>query len=307
MPLLVRSAPFIARASTSQSVWPSVPGYSLVARVSAGRWFELFTARAVGQSGRFAPDYVVKYVRDGAPDDHLPRAMLRREVNIAALVAHPNLVSVLDSGLNENCPFIILPYLPGRPLEQLATARTQTPVPQALWYARQVAAALAALHQAGWLHGDVKPANIIVSDQGHATLIDLGLARRLDSPECRTDNWLTGDAAYLAPEAFQPQRSLTAAADVYALGLTLLNLLRGNRWFSLRESTSFRGAKGDTHPLVDSWRTVQDLRVSRPDVPRELALLLAKMLAKEPLRRPSAGELVENFSALEIESLMQWQ
>jgi serine/threonine protein kinase len=286
MPSLVRSAAPFSRADL-----PQIAGYEPVQLLATGRWFELFLCRALGQPKQAQPDYVVKRIRPNHADGALPRALLQREAQVAASASQANLVSLLDAGLDEPCPFIVLPFLPGRTLEHIRQSTGQTAVPQALWYVRQIASALAALHTAGWLHSDVKPQNVIISEQGHATLIDLGLARQLDSAECAADRWLAGDADYLAPEAFQPQRQLTAAADVYALGLVLLRLLQG--------------AKAKPEP-IDARRTFSDLRSTRPDVSRDVAHLLAKMLAQEPLRRPTASELVETLSRLEIESLMQW-
>lgn len=271
---------------------PAVYGYTLVRRLAVRRWSELFLARAAGQAEDAAPDYVVKRARQTGVDPGLSRALLGREAQIASTVCQPNLVTLLDAGLEENPPFIVLPYLPGPTLEQLPTGQA-TSIPQALWYVRQIAAALAALHDAGWLHGDVKPANVIISPQGHATLIDLGLARRLDSAECRCDQWLAGDPAWMAPESFQPASRLTAAADLYILGLVLFHLVQGTRQLPV-------------DPRVNPRQAISELRTIRPDLAREPAGLLAKLLAHEPLRRPSASELVETLSRLEIESLMQW-
>ncbi|WP_254510147.1 serine/threonine protein kinase [Anatilimnocola floriformis] len=281
MPSLLRGP---ARVS---SPLPAVSGYELVRLLSSGNWFQLFQARAAGQGS--AADYVIKRLRDNGG---MPRAILLREAQVTNSVSHENLVSLLGEGLGETTPYIVLPFLPGMSLEQARQSPGQTSVPQALWYIRQVAAALAELHAAGWIHSDLKPSNIIASETGHATLIDLGLARRLGTAECHADRWLAGDANYLAPEVFQPNRELTGAADIYPLGLVLLRLLQG--------------AKGNPQEPVELRRTLSDLRSYRPDVSRDVAHLLGRMLAQEPLRRPAANELVEIISRLEIESLMQW-
>lgn len=272
--------------------FPAVAGYTLVRRLAAGGWSELFLARAAGQAEHATPDYVVKRVRQTGVDPGLARALLQREAQIASTVAQANLVTLLDAGLAENPPFIVLPYLPGPTLEQLQIGSAIS-LPQALWYVRQIAAALAALHATGWLHGDVKPANVIVSPQGHATLIDLGLARRLDSAECRCDQWLAGDPGWMAPESFQPRSQLTAAADLYSIGIILFQLLQGTKPLPVE-------------PRVNPRQAISELRTIRPDLAREPAGLLANLLAHEPLRRPSANELVETLSRLEIESLMKW-
>jgi len=297
MPSLLRPAHLAARAMRvpSQSQ-PSVSGYELAGLMARGNQFEIYRARAAGQRKHESADYAIKIIRADIADRELARAILRREAKVASTVCHANLISVFDCQLAPNdqqADYLVMPNLPGRTLEQLLNLPAQVPVPQALWYVRQVAEALSALHAQGWLHGDVKPANLIVSDQGHVTLIDLGLARQAGSAECRTENWLAGDAAYLSPEALIPGYQLTTAADVYSLGLSLLHLLRGE-------------AVSSEAKLVDHWQAANDLRVSRPDVNREVATLIAKMTANEPLRRPIISELLSSISRLEIESLMQW-
>ena len=280
--------PSLLRGPARVSSLPSVPGYELVRPLHSGHWFQLFQARAGGQRAGTA-DYVIKRLREDGTNN-LPRALLTREAQVASTVSQQNLVSLLGEGLGETTPYIVLPFLSGMTLEQQRQSPGQVSVPQSLWYVRQAAAALAELHAAGWLHSDLKPANIVVSENGHATLIDLGLARRLGTAECHADRWLAGDAAYLAPEVFQPSRQLTAAVDIYSLGLVLLRLLQGS--------------KGSPQEPVELRRTLSDLRSFRPDVSREVAFLMGKMLAQEPMRRPSANELVEIISRLEIESLM---
>ncbi|WP_425619337.1 serine/threonine-protein kinase [Anatilimnocola sp. NA78] len=291
MPSLLRPAHFTARETprSRPRTLPYVTGYELAGLIASGNQFEIHRARATGQSKHESADYVIKAIRADIADRELARAVLHREVEVAQSVSHANLITVFDYQPD----YAVLPYLPGSTLEQLLNQRAQVPVPQALWYVRQTADALAMLHSQGWLHGDVKPANLIVSDQGHVTLIDLGLARQLGSAECRTENWLAGDAAYLSPEALIPGYQLSTAADVFSLGLSLLQLLRGE-------------AASPKPSLADNWHAASDLRVSRPDVSREVATLIAKMTANEPLRRPLISELLSTLSRLEIESLMQW-
>jgi serine/threonine protein kinase len=282
---LVQQPAFVSRL-------PAIAGYSIVRRLAVGRWSELFLARVEGRADIAKADYVVKCVRQTSVDPAMARALLKREAQIAATIAQPNFVTLLDANLQAEPPFIVLPYLAGITLEQLQWGPAVS-VPQSLWYARQIAAALAALHEANWLHGDVKPANVVVSPQGHVTLIDPGLARRLDTAECRCDQWLAGDPDWMSPESFQPGARLTAAADLYSLGLVLFRLLHGGKSLTV-------------DPRVNPRQAISDLRVIRPDLAREPAGLLARLLAHEPLRRPSAAELVETLARLEIESLMQW-
>jgi serine/threonine protein kinase len=299
MPLMQRTAHASSRASRLVVPrGPEIPGFELLETLATGTQFEVRLARAAGStsgrgSERSRADYVVKSVRPEANNRPFATALLQREALVAREVAHPNLVTVFSAGVHDGLAYLVLPYLTGSSLRQPNILGTKFTVPQALWYVRQAAEALEALHLAGWLHGDLKPSNLIVSDQGHVTLIDLGLARRLRSSECNTETWLAGDTSYLPPEALLPGFELTPAADIYSLGLTLLELLQPSL------------ASGQ-RPLLDSWQVASQLRAARPEVGREVATLLAKMLATEPLRRPTLGELTSLLSRLEIESLMQW-
>lgn len=289
MPARARTSPVRFGLPTD---WPAIPGYALVRKLASGRWCDVFLARPYDLACGSA-DYVIKTVRADSTERDFAAALLRREAQVAANVSHPNLISLLDADFAVETPFLVLPFVEGATLADFSSNGKRLPVPQALWYLRQAAAALAALHDCGWLHGDVKPQNMLVSAQGHLTLIDLGLARQLDSAECRADRWLAGGAQYLAPEAFIPASQLSPAVDIFSLGLTLLTLLLGEKSFSNSE-------------LTDVRHTIMELRAQRPDVSREVSMLASRTTASEPLRRPTANELVESLTRLEIESLMQW-
>ena len=111
-----------------------------------------------------------------------------------------------------------------RGLALLARGRIRTPV--ALWIARQAAEALQALHTTGYLHGDVKPANLLVDRHGHVTLIDLGCAGRFPDEPTLDDPSLSGTPSYLAPETFVGRPS-DRRSDLYSLGITLWEMLAG--------------------------------------------------------------------------------
>lgn len=233
--------------------------------------------------------------------------MLRREAQVGAEVWHANLAPVLAASFGKD-PFLVLPRIEGVTLRGLLQHRRREYgcligaakcLGQSIWIARQIAAALSALHAAGWLHGDVKPENVMVSPQGHVALIDLGLARRPGSRECQGSDLLAATLAYVSPESLLPFQSLGAESDVYSLGAILHELLTGEPLF--RETDPAELA------LAHLRKVPADVREAALEIPPQLARLVARMLSKDPLRRPGANEVLRQLARLEIELMATWR
>jgi len=241
-------------------------------------------------------DFVLKTVPPEYAADPLPRALLAREAAVARHVRHPNLTTVLAAASIDGLPCLLLPYLAGATLAQVLRSNlAPLPVAMACLIARQAAAALAALHDAGWLHGDVVPANLLVAAGGHTTLLDLGLARRMGSDECHSELLRAMTPGYAAPELLASHGRLTPAGDVYSLGLVLFEMLAGR--------PPFVAASPADLARLHRRQVPPDLRLLRPTVSRELAELVRRMLIKEPLRRPAAGDVVRWLAEIEIAEL----
>lgn len=271
-----------------------------------GRWTEVYQARPIDSADDRPADYVIKRLREEYAHEPMPKAALTRDAFVAGKVSHPNLGVVLATHLEAAAPYLVLPYLEGATVRQIIVRASRAPhdvlgrprfVPlsRALWIVRQAAEGLAHLHQSGWVHSDLNPTNLLVATQGQTTVIDFGLARRLDSVESQTDEIWCGTLAYAAPETFVKDRTLTAATDTYSLGLILFELLTNQPAFEQENTTELISDQRET-PL-------EDVRELRRDIPPKLAVLLRKMTAKEPLRRPCDEELITTLSHLEIESL----
>jgi eukaryotic-like serine/threonine-protein kinase len=267
--------------------------WQLTRIIARGARTDVFRAR-LAESDLGPGCYAVKAPR--REGDVVAAAMLRRETIVGREVEHPNLVSVLAAGDG----YVVLPYLEGITLRRwlghvAAQQRMPIAVVTALSVARQVAGALAAMHDAGWLHGQVQPEHAIVSPQGQATLIDLTQARRLESGECDVGGDDSVVAMYAAPEWSSSRGRLSAAADTYALGAILFELLTGQPPFTGRSARE----------VVAMHRTAAppNLRRLRPETSLECAELVRRMLAKDPLRRPSDEEIVRWLAEIEIAEL----
>jgi len=154
---------------------------------------------------------------------------------------------------------------------------------------------LETLHENGWIHGDLKPANIFLSPTGHATLLDLGFTRRIESPGNIVDRPLLGTLHYVPPELITSTLKADGRSDFYSLGITLYQMLTGRLPF----------ANDDVGQLVTLHLqgVPPEPRRFRPQLPHHVCRLLREMLAKEPLRRPhTAEELVSRLAELEIDT-----
>jgi serine/threonine protein kinase/WD40 repeat protein len=214
---------------------------------------------------------------------------LEREARTASALSHPNIVTVLDVALESSPPFLVLELVSGRTLASLLSAGP-LPVPRALDLAAQVAAGLAAAHEAGLVHRDVKPANVLVTREGHAKILDFGLAL-LSEPSVASPDDATipstgtapgiavGTPAYMAPEQAEG-RDVDFRADQFALGALLHELLTGRRTFA-------RGSVVETLAAV-----VRDEAEPIPRLPEVLDApvrwVLARCLAKDPDGRYAA-------------------
>jgi serine/threonine-protein kinase len=239
--------------------------------------------------------YVVKVLRKEWWRDPQAIEMQRREAWVGSKVSHPNLLPVLSASVQEPPFYLVTPKLDGMPLAQLIAERAPLAVPLALWIARQVADGIDALFEAtGMIHTDVKPANILVSTAGHATLIDFGFVQTPAEASRWATRPLAGTLAYIAPEMVTSALAAGPRSDIYSLGVTLYEMLSGRRPWDSDDPGELATLHREAKPA--------DLRALRPDVPPSVAEVVHAMLAKDALRRPaSARELASRLVRLEID------
>jgi serine/threonine-protein kinase len=261
--------------------------------IAEGTWTTVYLARPLGCPDDSPADYAVKVVKEQYADDRVARKQMQREAIVGKTVSHPNLISVLSSHIDKTPCYIVMPHLEGITLAKLLLKQDPICLPQALWIARQTAEAMSAVHLAGWMHADVKPANIFVSPQGHATLIDLGFARSFEAPNEKRGE-MVGTMNYAAPELFIDSCGRNGQSDIYSLGVTLYEMLTGRLPFIEEDACELA--------LAHLREPPRDPRTLAPNLPPRLVRLLNRMLAKEPLRRPEAQELVSILMELEIET-----
>ena len=227
-----------------------------------------------------------------ARDEDLRRRFIR-EARLAARLAHPNVVRVFDVGEDAGRPFIAMEYVEGETLAELVARRGPLPAAEAATLGVQVCAALAAAHAAGLVHRDVKPQNLLLSSDGVLKLGDFGIAVGHEGTRLTLEGTVLGTAGYLAPEQARGEQ-VTAAADIYAVGAVLYELLTGEPPRSASTLADL-GAEGGFDP--------PDVAARAPAAPRDLAAVVAACLAIRPEDRPrSAAALARRLAPIAAEA-----
>jgi serine/threonine-protein kinase len=226
-----------------------------------------------------------------ADPDYVER--FRREARAVAQLAHPNIVTVIDRGEQDGRQFIVFEYVDGENLKQLVGREGPLPVREAVGVAIHVARALGYAHGRGIVHRDVKPQNVILTEDGRPKVTDFGIARSVDVDGVTQTGTVMGTSDYIAPEQAQGQH-VDDRTDVYSLGVVLYELLTGELPFGGESFVAV--AMQHVHEPPPS---VLELR---GDVPARLDYVLRRTMAKDPADRyGSMDELVADLEATLLE------
>lgn len=283
-------------ASAQMQPKKCVGNWQLTLLAGRGSFTDVYLAKPVGCRPNWPADYAVKVLKSKYADDQIAIDMLRRESQVAAEVSHPHLVAVLETHLEEAPYFLVMPRLKGVSVARIVEKAGHLSLRQSLWVCRQVAEALDALHRRNWLHGDVKPENIMFSSEGHVTLVDLGFAGHRSEAMLTEARAVAGTMNYIPPEVLTSAFRADQHSDIYSLGISLFEMLTGR--------LPFRGT--DPAALVEAHRNqpLPDPRDLRPHLTGDVVSLLSRMTAKDPARRPqSSKELISELIPLEVSTM----
>lgn len=258
--------------------------YRLLERLGEGGMGIVYLARDSAER-----KVAVKALRPGVAAEPTARRRLAREVETMRRVHSPFVAEVIDADVTSDPPYIVTRYVPGRTLEDVVGESGPLAGPALGRLAAGLAAALTAVHAAGVVHRDLKPGNVLMVD-GEPVVIDFGIAQLPETTRLTMTGMFMGTPGYLAPEAIEGKQS-GPAADVHSWGATLAFAATGRPPFGTGtfETIFYRIVHGQ--PDLDAC-------------PAPLLWLVARALARDPARRPSAAELSEWASGLDPSSLV---
>jgi len=236
---------------------------------------------------RTSSPVAIKIVRSGDPEF---ARRLDREVRALENLEHPGLIRLLDTGVVGDQAYLVMDFVDG---PTLATSLRDGPLetPRVSRLGAQLAATLAYVHAQGVVHRDIKPSNILVSSDGDAWLGDFGIALMHDATTITALGTTVGTVTYMAPEQLEGQ-SVGPAADVWSLGVVLLECLTGRRVF-----------EGSPSEIVA--RRLREPVALADDLPAPWKMLLGAMLEARPESRPTSSEVASLLAAPAFEA--PWQ
>ena len=256
--------------------------YQIVERLARGGMATVYKAIDT----RLTRVVAVKVMHVGLGDDTEFARKFDREARAAARLSHPCVVSVFDQGTDDGRPYIVMEYVEGRTLRDVINREAPLPPLRALELTEPVLSALGAAHEAGLIHRDVKPENVLITPRGQVKVADFGLAKAITAQtSTATQGLLIGTVSYLPPELVMSGKA-DARSDVYSAGIVLFELLTGRKPHT--GDTPIQVAYAHVHndvPPPSSFRTADP-------IPPYVDALIARATARDPDLRPRDAKIM---------------
>ena len=246
--------------------------YRLLSQVAAGGMAVVYKAKDTLLNRIVA----IKILRESFAADPAFQARFQREAQAAANLSHVNIVTVYDVGQDNGRQYIVMEFVDGVDLKHIIRAEAPLSINRAVDIAIQTSAALGAAHRAGLVHCDVKPQNVLVTNDGRVKVTDFGIARALSQATSGATETVWGTPHYISPEQATGEAP-TPASDVYAVGVILYEMLAGRLPF-----------EGETHTqlaLAHLRDEPPPLTALNPAVPAQIDQIVRKVMSKEAAAR----------------------
>jgi serine/threonine protein kinase len=267
--------------------------YEILAPIGAGGMGEVFKATDT----RLHRTVAIKILPHDKVADPERKRRFMQEARAASALNHPNIITLHDIASDNGMDYMVMEYVPGKSLDKFIISKGM-PLAEVVDYVRQIAAALAAAHAAGIVHRDIKPGNVMISAEGHAKVLDFGLAKleerslgpedetRTMEPKLTETGVVMGTVAYMSPEQASAM-PVDHRTDIFSLGVVLYEMLAGRR--------PFRG----NSPVETMHAIINDSPPPLDNDPPDLQAIFDKALAKDPKARyHHAGDLALDLTRL---------
>ena len=293
--VLADAAPLLDESESGSLIGRSVGHYSIEKQIGSGGMGEVYLA----EDARLGRKVALKLLAPALVGDSEPRTRFLREARLASALDHPNICAVHEVGEADGRLFIAMQYVGGETLRRIINGRPLR-LDSLLSISLQVADALADAHEAGIIHRDVKPGNIIVTPKGQAKVLDFGLAKLLEKTEGEAETHLTltgavmGTPAAMSPEQAMGQR-VDHCSDIFSFGVVLYEMATGQIPFKGKSRADVISAL-----LTQPHTAASELN---EEIPARLSAVIDRALAKEPAERyQSMGEMIADLRQVVAEA-----
>lgn len=247
--------------------------YQIIGRLGRGGMANVFRAKDLNLQREVA----IKIMHEQLIEDPSFQASFLREARAAANLSHPNIVTIFDFGHDGQRYFLVMEYIPGTDLKTLIRRKQKLDTLEAVNLMIQICAGVGYAHRAGLIHCDLKPQNVLITSDGRAKITDFGIARALAT--ISADEQV--DIVWGSPIYFSPEQAAggppSPASDVYALGVSLFEMLAGRPPFQADDPLKLSELHQTAPP--------PSVRLYAPEIPDPLEQIILKVLAKEPSAR----------------------
>ncbi len=265
--------------------------YKILSKVARGGMAGVYKALDT----RLSRVVAVKIMHEGLGDDLDFARRFDREARAAARLSHPNIVAVFDQGEDDGMPYIVMEYVEGRTLRQVISQRAPLSPNEALDLIEPVVRALAAAHEVGLVHCDVKPENVLISDRGVVKVADFGLAKAVTGQTVTaTQGLLIGTVSYIPPELVTSGKA-TSRSDVYSTGVVLFELLTGRKPHA--GDSPIQVAYSHVHTDIPAPSTVLSAKAAA-SIPAYVDALVQACTRRTPGERPLDARAMQRRVAL---------
>lgn len=248
--------------------------YELTDRIAAGGMGEVWK----GKDQILGRTVAVKVLKDGLTDEVGFTDRFRNEARLSAALSHGNIAQVYDYGEDDGSAYLVMEFVAGKPLSKIIADNAPLSAADTVGLIAQAAQALYSAHRNDVVHRDVKPANMLVTEDGIVKVTDFGIARAIGSAAMTKTGEVMGTAQYLAPEAALGQE-VTALADVYALGVVAYEMVAGRRPFESDSTVALALAHVNQPPPP-----------MPTEVPAPVRAVIMATLEKDPTLRPDSAQ-----------------